>query len=149
MTIQDVKNLPPDNNGIIKITVDGNERRFVKEKFIAHLERLENSGDYLPLVKFIKVSKYKKVKVLKDKKAVGRPRVRVQKQKQQLGEGARKPIIAILPDGSEKEFPSRKEACDVLGIDPAKGTNISKVLTGKYRHVGGIKFKSVEEKLTA
>ena len=54
------------------------------------------------------------------------------------GEHKRTAVIAIMPDGTEKEFRSQREAADELKINKS---NIPKALVGKYKGFGGITFK--------
>lgn len=146
MTLQDVQAITADEKGIIVLIKDGVPRRFMKEKLISILIENQHTPDYkLPNPK-IKTPKTKHRP--REKKAIGRPRVRFPKAKKELGETRRIPVIAVLPDGTEQRFESRKLACDALGIAPGKATNISKVIKGEYRHVAGIKFKNAEN-LTA
>lgn len=127
MTAQEISKYEPDENGVIVVNVDGTPRRFIKEKLIQFLSKQEGE-----VVLF-------KAKITPDKKKRGRPaKPKPIVGKRGYGNHRPKPIIAIMPDGSEKLYPSSAEAARVLNITR---TNIPHALSGKYRHVGGIKFK--------
>jgi len=132
MTLKEIINMQPNENGIVFIEINGVERRFVKEKLIDCIRANRSS----------KLARYKIIDKPEqtDKRGRGRPRIiKPPVVKNKYGEHRYRPVIAILPDGSEQKFESIKAAAKGLDIDH---TNIPKVLSGKYKHVAGIKFKA-------
>ena len=80
---------------------------------------------YMKEVLLSVLNRAKKGKRIKDKTMV-------------YGEHKRTAVIAMMPDGTEKEFRSQREAADELKINKS---NIPKALIGKYKGFGGIRFK--------
>ena len=129
MTLQDILPIQPDEKGVIVINIDGSDRKFIKTKLIDYLQKDTGEENLTQVFKPAVVKKR------------GRPKktdVRPVKLKRGKGSGKRRPVIATLPDGMEREFESGAEAARNLGIDR---TNIPHVLSGKYCHCYGIKFR--------
>lgn len=129
MEVQNIEDIPCDENGIIILVIGGVKRRFVKDKFIAYL------------AKNIEIPKFKVPKV-KDKTHKPRKQ-REKKEKAPKGPDMRGkancvPVLAIFPDGKEIVYSSSYEAGTTLKIGKSA---VSKVLTGVQKHVNNIKFK--------
>jgi len=72
MNIDEIRNLQPDDKGIITVEIDGVQRRFVKEKLICHLT---GEKPKLEPVK-IKVKKEKKIPPPKKERKPAKIKVR-------------------------------------------------------------------------
>lgn len=123
MTIEEIQSIQADANGIITIEVDGIKKRYVKAKRIDFLQR-NPSGN-----KEKKKRKPAEKKVKKEK---------LPKGPDKRGHANRVPVIAIMPDGQEINFPSSIAA--IVGLKLSKSA-VSKVLTGVQQHVNNIRFK--------
>lgn len=125
MNIEEIKQLVPDDKGIITVNVDGVDKRFVQEKLIQFLLKKEK--------RFTKpVPKRKSKKPKKIRGAFGSHRKRA--------------VIATGKDGVEIRFDSSAAAANALGFDKNSKNNIPHALSGKYKTVGGYKFKYAEIK---
>ena len=122
MTLLEIENLQPDHKGMVEVILDGQNRRFVKEKLIAFLQR---NGATTSL------------------ETPETPRGKKEPKYDIPGKGVwkRRPVIATLPDGTEVRFISQREAGAKLKINH---TNIPKVLAGNHRLKCGIKFRYAE-----
>jgi len=127
MSIEEIYQLHPDEKGIVTVLQDGTERRFLKEKLLIWLER--SPKEYSQSIT-MPVKKTVRIKTVKAKP------VTIKKKPQ--GYHVQRPVIAILPGGEEKQFPSRKKAADTLNIDV---TGITNALKGRQRKVKGFMFK--------
>ena len=129
MTLQEVQQIEPDENGIITVEINGVEKRYLKSKMIDYLQRNPD----VPLF-----GKRKKVAV---KKVVPQKRVKkikLAKMPDQRGIRNSIPIIAIMPDGTEVYFPSSIAAVKEFKLCRSA---VSKVLTCRQEHVQNIVFK--------
>jgi len=127
MSIEEIHQLQPDEKGIVTVLQDGTERRFFKEKLLSWLERSPkeySKGITMPVKKVVRIKTVKAKPVTINKKP--------------QGYHVQRPVIAILPCGEEKQFPSRKKAADTLNIDV---TGITNALKGRQRKVKGFMFK--------
>jgi len=125
MTINELEAIPADENGIVSVTIDGEQRRFVKEKFHAWLLKNAHNG-------IVATIKKAPAKVITKKAPV------LIVKKNPIGYHMKKKVVAIMPDGTEKEFDSRKKASDELGLDL---TGITNMLKGRQRTVKGLRFR--------
>jgi len=128
MSIEEIHQLQPDEKGIVTVLQDGTERRFLKEKLLSWLER--SPIGYSESITMPVVKKAVRIKTVKAKP------VTIKKKPQ--GYHVQRPVIAILPGGEEKQFPSRKKAADTLNIDV---TGITNALKGRQCKVKGFMFK--------
>lgn len=113
MNIEKIEKLVPDKDGTITVEIKGFKRKFVKEKLINYLCTHKSNGE---------------VRKAKLPKKSGKP----------IGTHKRTPVTAILKDGTEHRYNSITEAATALGLDRS---NIPHVISGKYKHVGGVRFK--------
>lgn len=129
MTIEEIKLLEPDERGFIIVNSNGVYKRYVKVKLIAFLK---NSIAGKNIADKFKAIQNKQKRNLKKPKKVRGP----------VGNHRKKPVIATGKDGIEQRFESSVAAANALGLDK---NNIPHALSGKYKHVGGYKFKYAEK----
>jgi len=129
MTLQEIEKMQADEKGIIVIDDNGRPRRFVKDKLIACLASDKSGKVQLPVTS-----------VQKPKN--GRPKTNNPKPvKNAKGAHKKKPVIAILPCGETKQYPSAKEAAGDLKMH---ASNISNIIKGNYEKIKGIRFRFAE-----
>lgn len=128
MTLQEVQLIEPNENGIITVEIEGKEKRYIKSKLIDFLER----NPLASLFGNRKKVAVKKVVVKRIKKVV------LPKGPDRRGLERKKPIIAIMPDGTEVYFPSSISAVKEFKVCRSA---VSKVLTGRQLSTKNIQFK--------
>jgi len=125
MTVAELLPIKPDEKGIVTLEINGESRRFVKNMLLSILEQKEiQQIDY----DFPAKATIKKAKQLKK-----------QVKKNPVGYHVRKPVVAILPDGTKKKYESHTLAADDLKVAV---TGITNTLKGRQNTTGGIQFQA-------
>ena len=108
--------LKPDEKGMVIVSIDGKDKKFVEVKLVDYLIRNGKEG----------------------KIAAPGTKVKYKKSGKERGWHLRKAIIVTSPDGTEQEFESCTIAAKELGVCR---TNIPHVLSGKYKQLKGYKMR--------